>query len=75
MPKAATRTARAAWSAHLRLQSEACRALAAKASEHWVAVSLTELAEEFLQRATLAEASFSGAYAYPRSRPRYRRAV
>jgi hypothetical protein len=37
--------------AAFRLQAKTCLQLANSASEIWVAVSLTELAEEFLQRA------------------------
>jgi hypothetical protein len=48
-----------AWPAHFRLQASTCLVLAAKATEHWVAASLTELAEEFLDRAVRAELSIS----------------
>jgi hypothetical protein len=62
MPKAPMLKARmpgacAPWPAHLRLQACTCLALAAKATEHWVAASLTELAEELLDRAIRAVAA------------------
>jgi hypothetical protein len=41
--------------AHFRLQAKTCLRLAEQATEHWVAASLTELAEEFLHRAARAE--------------------
>jgi len=55
MLKVPTLGACAPRAAHLRLQAWTCRALAAKATEHWVAASLTELAEDLLHRAIRAE--------------------
>jgi hypothetical protein len=63
MPKAPMLGASAPRAAHLRLQACTCRALAAKATEHWVAASLTELAEELLHRAVRAEAAIAAKHA------------
>jgi hypothetical protein len=63
MPKAPMPGACTPWPAHLRLQACTCLALAAKATEHWVAASLTELAEELLNRAIRAETAIAARHA------------
>ena len=55
MPKTGTPKTGTTCAAHFRLQANACLHLAGKATEHWVAASLTELAEEYLDRADRAE--------------------
>jgi hypothetical protein len=45
------------WPAYFRLQAKTCLHLADKATEHWVAASLTERAAEFLDLAERAEPS------------------
>ena len=52
------------WPAYFRLQAKTCLHLAGKATEHWVVVSLTERAAEFLELADRAELSMSPAQAY-----------
>jgi hypothetical protein len=55
----------ASWAGHFRVQANTCRALARGATEHWVATSLTELAEDLLHRADRIEVVASRS---PRSR-------
>jgi hypothetical protein len=57
----------APWSAHLRCQAKLCLGLAEKATEYWVAASLTELAEDYLNRAARAEITRSARRAYASS--------
>jgi hypothetical protein len=57
----------APWSAHLRCQAKLCLGLAEKATEYWVAASLTELAEDYLNRAARAEITRSARRDYASS--------
>jgi hypothetical protein len=57
----------APWSAHLRCQAKLCLGLAETATEYWVAASLTELAEDYLNRAARAEITRSARRGYASS--------
>jgi hypothetical protein len=57
----------APWSAHLRCQAKLCLGLAEKATEYWVSASLTELAEDYLNRAARAEITRSARRDYANS--------
>lgn len=53
--------------AQFRCQAKACLGMAARATEYWVAASLTELAEDYLERANRAETALAVRPPYARS--------
>ncbi len=53
--------------AQFRCHAKACLGMAEKATEYWVAALLTELAEDYLERAKRAEGAFAARCAYASS--------
>jgi hypothetical protein len=53
--------------AQFRCQAKVCLRLAEKATEYWVAACLTELAEDYLDRADCAEGARAARSSYARS--------